>query len=387
MSEKKSRFETITVHAGVTPDPTTGAIMTPIFATSTYVQVSPGKHLGYDYSRTHNPTRTALETSLAALEGAKYALALSSGCTGTDVLMHLLEVGDHVVSVDDVYGGTSRLFRTIWAKHGVETTFADLTHRPLTDFVTPKTKLVWIETPTNPLLKIIDIEKVVSAARKLPQKPLVVVDNTFASPYYQSPLELGADVVLHSTTKYINGHSDVVGGAIMTHDKALLDRLHHVQNSIGGVPGPFDAFLVLRGIKTLALRMKRHGENAFELAKWLEKHPAVDKVLYPGLESHPQYSIAKKQMKGFGGMITFFIKGNLDNARKFLESVRVFALAESLGGVESLVDHPAIMTHASIPAETRKALGISDTLIRLSVGIEALEDLREDLDNALKLSR
>jgi cystathionine gamma-lyase len=386
MKETKDHFETIAVHAGVKPDPSTGAIMTPIFATSTYVQVSPGKHQGYDYSRTHNPTRTALETSLAALEGGKHALALSSGCTGADVLMHLLEVGDHVVSVDDVYGGTSRLFRTVWARHGVETTFADLTQRPLQDFVTPKTKMVWIETPTNPLLKIIDIEKVVEAAKKLPQKSIVIVDNTFASPYFQSPLELGADVVLHSTTKYINGHSDVVGGALITNDKGLLDRLHHVQNSIGGVPGPFDAFLVLRGIKTLALRMQRHGENAFELAKFLEKHPLVDKVLYPGLESHPQHAVAKRQMKGFGGMITFFIKGNLNNARKFLESVRLFALAESLGGVESLVDHPAIMTHASIPAEMRKSLGITDTLIRLSVGIEALDDLKADLDQALKSS-
>jgi cystathionine gamma-lyase len=387
MQDKKNRFETIAVHAGVKPCPSTGAIMTPIYATSTYVQVSPGKHQGYDYSRTHNPTRTALETSLAALEGGKYALALSSGCTGTDVLMHLLEVGDHVVSVDDVYGGTSRLFRTIWSKHGIETTFADLTHRPLTDFVTSKTKIVWIETPTNPLLKIIDIEQVVAAAKKLPQKPIVVVDNTFASPYFQSPLELGADVVLHSTTKYINGHSDVVGGALVTNDKNLLDKLHHIQNSIGGVPGPFDAFLVLRGIKTLALRMQRHGENSHELAKFLEKHPLVEKVLYPGLESHPQHAVAKKQMKGFGGMITFFVKGNLENARKFLESVRVFALAESLGGVESLVDHPAIMTHASIPAETRKSLGITDNLVRLSVGIEALADLKEDLDNALKCSQ
>jgi cystathionine gamma-lyase len=387
MQDKKNRFETIAVHAGVKPCPSTGAIMTPIYATSTYVQVSPGKHQGYDYSRTHNPTRTALETSLAALEGGKYALALSSGCTGTDVLMHLLEVGDHLVSVDDVYGGTSRLFRTIWSKHGIETTFADLTHRPLTDFVTSKTKIVWIETPTNPLLKIIDIEQVVAAAKKLPQKPIVVVDNTFASPYFQSPLELGADVVLHSTTKYINGHSDVVGGALVTNDKNLLDKLHHIQNSIGGVPGPFDAFLVLRGIKTLALRMQRHGENAHELAKFLEKHPLVEKVLYPGLESHPQHAVAKKQMKGFGGMITFFVKGNLENARKFLESVRVFALAESLGGVESLVDHPAIMTHASIPAETRKSLGITDNLVRLSVGIEALADLKEDLDNALKCSQ
>ena len=387
MEEKKCRFETTVVHAGVKPDPTTGAIMTPIYATSTYVQISPGKHLGYDYSRTANPTRTALEGSLAAIEGGNYALALSSGCTGTDILMHLMEVGDHVVSVDDVYGGTSRLFRSIWSRHGLAVTFGDLTNQPLSDFVTPKTKMIWIETPTNPLLKIIDIEKVVAQAKKLPHRPIVVVDNTFASPYFQRPLELGADVVLHSTTKYINGHSDVVGGALVTNDKGLLEQLHHIQNSIGGIPGPFDAFLVLRGIKTLALRMQRHGENAFELAKFLEKHPLVDRVIYPGLESHPQHAVACKQMKGFGGMITFFVKGNIENARRFLESVKIFALAESLGGVESLVDHPAIMTHASIPPETRKSLGIGDNLIRLSVGIEALADLKDDLENALKRSQ
>lgn len=384
MHDEKSRFETRVVHAGVKPDPSTGAIMTPIFATSTYVQASPGKHQGYDYSRTDNPTRTALQESMAALEGAKHCLALSSGVTGIDVILHLLEVGDHVVSVDDVYGGTSRLFRTVWARHGVETAFADLVNQDISAFAKPRTKIVWIETPTNPLLKIIDIEKQVAWAKKQKPRPLVVVDNTFASPYFQSPLELGADIVLHSTTKYINGHSDVVGGALMCNDSELHGKLHHVQNSMGGVPGTFDAWLVLRGIKTLALRMKRHEENARELAGWLEKHPQVEKVLYPGLPSHPQHAVAKKQMKGFGGMITFFLKGDIQHSRRFLETVRLFSLAESLGGVESLVDHPAIMTHASIPPEMRKALGITDNLIRLSVGIEHIEDLKADLDHALK---
>jgi cystathionine gamma-lyase len=382
MENKDYRFETIAVHAGVTPEPTTGAIMTPIFATSTYVQATPGEHKGYDYSRTANPTRTALEASIAGLEGAKYCLALSSGCTGTDVLCHSLESGDHVVSVDDVYGGTSRLFRTVWARHGIETTFADLVNHDLKEFVKPNTKMVWIETPTNPLLKIIDIEKVVAQARKLNPRPLVVVDNTFASPYFQRPLELGADVVLHSTTKYLNGHSDVVGGAIVFNDDGLKAKLHHIQNSIGGVPGPFDAWLVLRGIKTLALRMKRHEENAKLLADWLEKHPKVERVLYPGLKSHPQHEVAKRQMRGFGGMITFFLKGDLQTSRRFLERVKVFALAESLGGVESLIEHPAIMTHASIPAETRAKLGITDNLIRISVGIENIEDLKTDLELA-----
>lgn len=387
MENENLKFETLAVHAGVEPDPSTGAIMTPIFQTSTYVQASPGKHKGYEYSRTRNPTRTALEASIAALEGGKFGLALSAGCTGVDLLLHLLDTGDHVVSVDDVYGGTSRLFRTVWARHGIETTFGDLTTGNVGDFATKKTKMVWIETPTNPLLKVIDIERCVAWAKKQNPRPLVVVDNTFASPYFQSPLELGADVVLHSTTKYLNGHSDVVGGALVVNDKELYQRIHHVQNSTGGVSGPFDSWLVLRGIKTLALRMKRHEENAMELAKFLESHPQVDRVIYPGLKSHPQYEIARKQMKGFGGMLTFFLKGNLDNARRFLESVRVFSLAESLGGVESLVDHPAIMTHASIPAETRTKLGISDTLVRLSIGIEALEDLRADLDQALKASK
>jgi cystathionine gamma-lyase len=288
-----------------------------------------------------------------------------------------------VISCDDVYGGTSRLFRTVWARHGVKTTFVDLTQKSIKEFATPKTKVIWIETPTNPLLKIIDIARVVEDASKLNPKPLVVVDNTFASPYFQSPLKWGADVVLHSTTKYLNGHSDVVGGALIFNSDELKQKLHHVQNSMGGVPGTFDAWLVLRGIKTLAVRMQRHGENAGKIAQFLESHPMVDKVIYPGLESHPQHALAKRQMPGFGGIITFFLKGNLDTARRFLENVRVFSLAESLGGVESLVDHPAIMTHASIPVETRKSLGITDSLVRLSVGIENANDLIDDLKYAL----
>lgn len=382
--DRRPSLETLAVHAGVTPDPATGAIMTPIFATSTYVQESPGRHRGYEYSRTANPTRRALEDSIAALEGGDFGLALSSGCTGVDIVLHLLDAGDHVVSVDDVYGGTGRLFRTVWARHGVETTFADLTRGSLKEHLQPNTKVVWIETPTNPLLKIIDVAAVVKEAKAWPSRPLVVVDNTFATPCFQRPLELGADLVLHSTTKYLNGHSDVVGGALVGKDRALRDRLHHVQNSMGGVSGPFDSWLVLRGIKTLALRMKRHEENATEVARFLESHRGVERVIYPGLASHPQHEVAKRQMSGFGGMVTFFLKGGLAEARRFLESVRVFALAESLGGVESLVDHPAIMTHASVPPETRKTLGISDSLVRLSVGIEAKRDLLDDLDRALK---
>jgi cystathionine gamma-lyase len=299
--------------------------------------------------------------------------------------MHLLDAGDEVICCDDVYGGTSRLFRTIWARHGIQTRFADLT-KPLSTIPGGKGRLVWVETPTNPLLKVIDIADIVSWARQQNPRPWVVVDNTFATPFFQRPLDLDVDIVLHSTTKYLNGHSDVVGGALVVRDTALRDRLHHIQNSMGAIAGPFDAWLVLRGIKTLALRLERHEKNALPVARFLERHPAVDHVVYPGLESHPQHATAKKQMLGFGGMVTFFMKGTLENARHFLENLRVFSLAESLGGVESLVDHPAIMTHASIPAETRKTLGITDTLVRLSVGIEYAQDLVEDLDQALKKS-
>ncbi len=387
MNEIESKhIETNAIHAGVVPDPSTGAIMTPIFATSTYVQKSPGTHQGYEYSRTKNPTRTALESNLAALEGGRYGFATASGCAAMDILLHLLSAGDHVISIDDVYGGSSRLFRTVWNRHGIETTFADLTTKHVSEFAKPNTKMIWIETPTNPLLKVVDIQKVTEWAKKQNPKPIVVVDNTFATPYFQSPLVLGADVVLHSTTKYLNGHSDVVGGALVTSQVELSERIHYLQNSTGGVAGAFDSWLVLRGIKTLALRMKRHEENAKELAGWLEKHPRVEKVLYPGLPSHPQSDVAKRQMRGYGGMITFFLKGGISEARRFLETVRIFSLAESLGGVESLIEHPAIMTHASLPAETRKALGISDSMIRLSVGAEHIDDLRKDLESALKAS-
>ncbi|MBY0369652.1 PLP-dependent aspartate aminotransferase family protein [bacterium] len=384
--EIQGHLETLAVHAGVTPDPTTGAIMTPIYATSTYVQSSPGQHRGYEYSRTKNPTRTALEESIAALEGGRHGFATASGCAAMDILMHLLNTGEHVVCVDDVYGGSSRLLRMVWARHGVDVTFADLVNKPISDFVKPNTRMIWIETPTNPMLKVIDIEAISKWASKQNPKPIVVVDNTFATPIFQSPLALGADVVLHSTSKYLNGHSDLVGGAIVTDKDELADRIHYLQNAAGGVAGAFDSWLVLRGIKTLALRMQRHNENGHEIAGWLEKHPRVDKVIYTGLPSHPQADVARRQMRGAGGMITFFLKGGLAEARKFLETVRVFSLAESLGGVESLVDHPAIMTHASIPAETRKQLGISDNLIRLSVGVEHVEDLRKDLEAALSAS-
>lgn len=384
-SENPSKHvETVAVHAGVHPDPTTGAIMTPIYATSTYVQSSPGQHLGYEYSRTKNPTRTALEESIAALEGGRHAYAMASGCAAADALLHLLNAGDHVLCVDDVYGGTSRLLRMVWARHGVETSFADLIHKPISECAKPNTKMVWIETPTNPMLKVIDIRKVVDWAAKQNPRPLVVVDNTFATPVFQNPLALGADIVVHSTTKYLNGHSDVVGGVIVTDSKELGEKIHYVQNSTGGIAGAFDSWLVLRSIKTLPLRMKRHDENGREIAGWLEKHPRVEKVIYPGLASHPQADLAKRQMRGFGGMVTFFIKGGLDEARRFLETVKLFSLAESLGGVESLVEHPAIMTHASLPAETRRQLGINDSLIRLSIGIEHVDDIKKDLDAALK---
>ena len=381
--EDSRHIETLSVHAGVKPDPSNGAIMTPIYATSTYVQRSPGEHQGYEYSRTKNPTRNALEESLAAIEGGKYGFACASGCAATDILIHLLDAGDHIVSVDDVYGGTSRLFRTVWGRHGIDTTFGDLINQSPGDFATEKTKMLWIESPTNPLLKIIDIKKCVEWARKQSHKILVVVDNTFATPYFQRPLDLGADIVLHSTTKYLNGHSDVVGGALIVADDELRDRIHHIQNSTGGISGPFDSWLVQRGLKTLALRMNRHELNAKAVAEFLETHPKVESVIYPGLTSHPQHELAQEQMMGFGGMVTFFLKGDIGNARGFLENLKVFALAESLGGVESLVDHPAIMTHASLPKETRESLGISDSLVRLSVGVEHVDDLLADLDRAL----
>lgn len=377
---KNYQFATLAIHAGGEPDQETGAVMPPIFQTSTYVQKSPGKHQGYEYTRSHNPTRTRLEENLAALEGAKYALTTSSGLAMNTLIMHMLPENSTILCGDDVYGGTYRLFTTVFKnKHRFE--FIDTTDYKLVEQkLKEKPALIWLETPTNPTLKITDISRVSTLAKK--HKVKVYVDNTFMSPYFQNPLALGADVVVHSLTKYINGHSDVVGGAMMTNDKKIHQQLFTLQNSIGPSSSPFDSWLVLRGIKTLAIRMQRHEENAKKVALFLESHPKVETVLYPGLKSHPQHKIAKKQMNGFGGMITFYIKGGLQQSRKFLERVKLFALAESLGGVESLIEHPAIMTHASVPKEIREQIGISDNLIRLSVGIEDVDDLIADLEQA-----
>jgi len=376
------RFETRAIHAGCEPDSGTGAIMTPIFQTSTYVQESPGKHKGYDYSRTHNPTRTALEKNIASLEEGNYGLAFSSGMSAITTITQMLNAGDHIICSDDVYGGTFRLFDKVLKKFNLEFDFIDLTNlQSLERYIKNTTKLVWLESPSNPLLKLIDIEATARIAKS--RGIVTVVDNTFATPFFQKPLKLGADIVMHSTTKYLNGHSDVIGGALVMNDQELYNKLQFLQNAAGGVPGPFDCFLVLRGIKTLAIRMERHAGNALKIAQFLENHPKVRKVIYPGLSSHPQHELAKRQMTGFGGIVTFFIKGGLEAARKFLERVKVFSLAESLGGVESLIEHPAIMTHASLPKEVREKIGISDELIRVSVGIEHVDDLLSDLKQAL----
>lgn len=374
-------FATRAIHAGQSPDPTTGAIMTPVYMTSTYVQESPGVHKGWEYSRTHNPTRRAYENCMASLENGKFGFAFASGCAATTTILHLLKGGDHVIAMDDMYGGTFRLFDKVLRHDGMDFSFVDLTKfENFEKAIKPNTKLVWLETPTNPTLKLVDIKKISALAKS--KGILVAVDNTFMSPYFQRPLELGADIVVHSATKYIGGHSDVVGGVAVTSRQDIAERMAFLSNSMGGIQGPFDSFMCLRSLKTLPLRMRAHQENAMAIAKFLESHPKVEKVIYPGLESHPQYALAKEQMHGFGGMITFYIKGGMESARKFLENVNVFALAESLGGVESLIEHPAIMTHASVPAENRKALGIDDSLIRLSVGVEDLNDLLADLKSA-----
>jgi cystathionine gamma-lyase len=383
MKKDNLGFETRAIHAGQEPDPTTGAIMTPVYLTSTYVQSSPGVHKGYEYSRTHNPTRGAYEACLASLEGGTHGFAFASGLSATMVILQMFKSGDHIVAGDDMYGGTFRLFdKVVRPSSNFEFSYVDLTAADNFDkAVKPNTKLLWLETPTNPMLKLVDIAKLAKKAHD--KGVLVAVDNTFMSPYFQRPLELGADLVVHSTTKYINGHSDVVGGAVIVKDKTLAEKMFFLSNAIGPVAGPFDAFLAMRSLKTLAVRMRAHAENAAAVADFLKDHKQVDKVIYPGLPQHPQHALAKSQMTGFGGMVSFVIKGGLPQARAFLESVRIFSLAESLGGVESLVNHPAIMTHASVPAETRKALGISDTLIRLSVGIETQADLIQDLKQAL----
>ncbi|MBA3564720.1 MAG: cystathionine gamma-synthase [Gammaproteobacteria bacterium] len=381
MSKRKA-FGTRAIHAGQTPDPTTGAIMPPIYATSTYVQESPGVHKGYEYSRSHNPTRQAFERCLADLESGAHGFAFASGMAATGTILELIDSGQHVVAMDDLYGGTFRLFERVRKRSaGLSFTFADLSERAaLESALRPETRMIWVETPTNPLLKLVDLRMVAEVARA--KDILTVVDNTFATPYAQRPIELGCDIVMHSATKFLNGHSDMVGGAVVVADNELAERLAFLSNAIGAVSGPFDSFLALRGLKTLALRMQRHAENAQQVAEWLEHQPQVERVVYPGLKSHPQHALAKAQMDSFSGIVTFFIKGGLDAARRFLERCEVFSLAESLGGVESLVDHPAIMTHASVPTEQRLALGLSDSLIRLSVGVEDVDDLIPDLRHA-----
>jgi cystathionine gamma-lyase len=377
------KFETACIHAGQEPDPSTGAIITPIFATSTYVQSGPGEHQGYDYSRTRNPTRSALEQNLAALEGGRFGLAFASGCAAADAIMHLFNQGDHIICCDDCYGGTFRLFDQVMRRLGLEFSFVDLTNvANLKEAIRPRTKAVWVESPTNPLLKIIDLAAVAKICRE--RGLLSIADNTFATPYFQRPLALGIDIVDHSTTKYLNGHSDVIGGAVVVNDEELAKRLYFIQNAVGGIAGPFDAWLVLRGTKTLGVRMKRHEENASEVARFLSRHPQVERVIYPGLPSHPQHALAREQMTGFGGMVTFVVRGGIEKARAFLRKVKIFSLAESLGGVESLIEHPAIMTHHSLPSETRAKLGISDGMIRASVGIEHIDDLLADLEQALQ---
>ena len=377
------KFGTKAIHAGQKPDPATGAIMTPIYQSSTFVQAEPGKHKGYEYARTGNPTRTALESNLAALEGGAHGLAFSSGMAAMDAVVRLLGAGDHVVAGDDLYGGTYRLFTKVFSRFGMEFSFVDMAETAgLERVISPSTKLVWIETPTNPLLKVVDIERLVQVAKQ--SGALVAVDNTFATPFLQQPLALGADVVVHSLTKYLGGHSDVIGGAAITDNAELAEKMAFVQNAVGAVPGPQDCFLVLRGLKTLHVRMERHCENAMRVARYLEDNPRVGKVYYPGLADHPQHELAARQMSDFGGMISFELSDDsLQRAIKFCAATRVFALAESLGGVESLVEHPAIMTHASIPRDVRESYGLRDSLIRLSVGIEDIEDLLEDLEQAL----
>jgi cystathionine beta-lyase/cystathionine gamma-synthase len=383
-TSKRAGFETRVIHAGQFPDPSTGAIMPPIFQTSTYVQSSPGVHKGYEYSRSQNPTREALERCVADLEGGRRGYAFASGLAGMSTVLELLDAGSHIIASDDLYGGSFRLFERVRKRSaGHEISFIDMSDpRAVRAALRPNTRMLWVETPSNPLLKLIDLEAVAAIAREADL--IAVADNTFASPWGQNPLAVGFDIVVHSTTKYLNGHSDVVGGiAVVGNEPRQADwaeQLAFLHNAVGAIAGPFDSFLALRGVKTLALRMERHNQSALALAQWLEAHPKVARVHYPGLESHPQHALAKRQMRGGGGMISIDLKSDLAGSRRFLETLKIFALAESLGGVESLIEHPAIMTHASIPAAQRAKLGIGDTLIRLSVGIEALDDLKADLE-------
>ena len=378
-------FSTRAIHAGQSPDPSTGAIMTPIYATSTYVQESPGVHKGYEYSRSQNPTRMAYERCVADLESGRQGYAFASGLAGASTVLELLDAGSHIVAMDDLYGGTYRLLERVRKRSaGLKVSFANLAEpSELEKALRPETRMIWVETPTNPLLKLVDLEHVAKVARQ--RKILTVCDNTFATPWAQRPIELGFDIALHSATKYLNGHSDMVGGIVVVGENAeLAERLAFLHNAVGAIGGPFDSFLALRGLKTLALRMERHCSNAAAVAAWLQKHPKIERVIHPSLKSHPQHALAARQMPGFGGMVTAFIKGGLEPTRRFLERCQIFALAESLGGVESLIEHPAIMTHASIPSENRAALGITDGLVRLSCGVEDVDDLIADLDQALK---
>lgn len=380
----RASFETRVIHAGQSPDPSTGAIMPPIYATSTYVQESPGVHKGYEYSRSQNPTRMAYERCIADLESGTAGFAFASGLAAIGTALELLDSGSHIIAMDDLYGGSYRLFENVRKRSaGLDFSFVDMTDlSALEAAIRPETKMIWVETPTNPLLKLVDLEAIATLARK--HGILCVCDNTFASPWVQRPIEQGFDMVMHSATKYLNGHSDMVGGILVIGNRPdLVEQMAYLQNAVGAVQGPFDSFLALRGLKTLALRMERHCRSAQTIAEHLEAHPKIEKVYYPGLASHPQHDLATRQMKAYGGMVTAVLKGGLENAKRFLERVELFALAESLGGVESLIEHPAIMTHASIPPENREALGISDGLVRLSVGVEGIDDLIADIDQAL----
>jgi cystathionine gamma-lyase len=385
--DPKLGFGTRAIHAGQAPDPLTGAVMTPVYYTSTYAQSAPGVPKGFEYSRTHNQTRFALEANLASLEGGIGGLCFASGLAATSTLLQLFDTGTHVIAADDLYGGTFRLFDKVYRRFGFEFTYVDPLGgaAAIEAAMRPATKLVWVETPTNPMLKLVDIAAVAEVCKR--KGVMFAVDNTFMTPYFQRPLALGADVVAHSLTKYLNGHSDVVGGALICKDKGLLDRLAFLQNAAGAVPSPMDSFFVMRGTKTLHVRMDRHEHNARTLATWLAVHPQVEKVIYPGLESHPQHALARKQATGFGGMISFVLRGGLDESRRFLSTCQIFTLAESLGGVESLIEHPAIMTHASVPADRRAALGIVDGFIRLSVGIEDVSDLQADLERSFHAAK
>jgi len=387
MSEDKYGFATRAIHVGQEPDPVTGAVIPALSLATTFKQSAAGVHTGFEYSRTGNPTRNSFEKAVASLEKAKYGIAFSSGSSTTAAIINLLKNGDHVISIDDVYGGTNRFLNKVASTQGIESSFVDLSDpNILKTTIKSNTKLVWIETPTNPTMKIVDIKAIVKVVKEINKDIIIVVDNTFMSPYFQNPMEFGADICVNSISKYINGHSDVIMGIAVTNSKKLNDRLHFIQNSVGAIPSPFDCYLANRGLKTLAVRMRQHEKNALAVAKFLESHPLVEEVYYPGLESHKQHELAKKQMRGFGAMMSIRIKGNLDTSNKFLSSLKLFTLAESLGGVESLCELPCIMTHAAVSPEERAKLGITDTLIRISVGIEETDDLLKDLDHALKLA-